>query len=88
MIADPGAVLKWDTWLAARLQRHAETDAAASLMVVRLAADGAWFDSMLVRDKKPEYFPTLVDQLLDMTQTASLATHGENDANKSDKTPR
>ncbi|MEW7847946.1 TetR family transcriptional regulator [Massilia aurea] len=34
---------RWHAWLARRLVRHAETDAEASLNIVRLAADGAWF---------------------------------------------
>ncbi|MDQ1815633.1 hypothetical protein RBA41_20255 [Massilia sp. CCM 9210] len=39
-------------------------DGAPLLEVVRLAADGAWFDRLLARGERPAYFPRVRDQLL------------------------
>lgn len=37
---------KWNAWLTGRLARHAETDGHSILEIVRVAADGAWFNSL------------------------------------------
>ncbi|ATQ77329.1 TetR family transcriptional regulator [Massilia violaceinigra] len=64
LIADPALKHRWDAWLARRLAAHADTDGAPVLEVVRLAADGAWFDWLLARGERPAYFPRVRDQLL------------------------
>ncbi|MFT4250885.1 MAG: TetR/AcrR family transcriptional regulator [Caulobacter sp.] len=47
MVTDPALRVRWKAWIDARLIRHADTDADPRLHVVRLAADGYWFASML-----------------------------------------
>jgi AcrR family transcriptional regulator len=42
MMGDPFLRDKWETWLKARMRRHARTDRSLRLDMVRLAADGAW----------------------------------------------
>lgn len=37
---------KWHYWLANRIQRHAETDDGEIFTIVRMAADGAWFNTL------------------------------------------
>ncbi|NHZ66654.1 TetR/AcrR family transcriptional regulator [Massilia genomosp. 1] len=64
LIADPALKRRWDAWLANRLAAHAATDRAPLLGVVRLAADGAWFDWLLARGERPAYFPQVRAQLL------------------------
>ena len=64
LIADPALKERWDGWLARRLAAHAGTDGAPLLAVVRLAADGAWFDWLLTRGERPAYFPEVRAQLM------------------------
>lgn len=64
LIADPALKQRWDAWLARRLAVHADTDGAPVLDVVRLAADGAWFDWLLTRGERPAYFPRVRAQLM------------------------
>ncbi|PVM90634.1 TetR/AcrR family transcriptional regulator [Caulobacter endophyticus] len=47
MVTDPALRRRWRGWIDARLARHADTDSAPSLHVVRLAADGYWFARVL-----------------------------------------
>jgi AcrR family transcriptional regulator len=42
MISDPTLRAIWSRWQSQRLERHAETDSAIELEIVRLAADGVW----------------------------------------------
>lgn len=50
MLTDPGLRALWARWLAARLDRHRQTDGAAGLDIIRYAADGVWLaDFMEVR---------------------------------------
>jgi hypothetical protein len=37
----------WDNWLSERLKRHSKTDSRIELRVVRLAADGVWFERIM-----------------------------------------
>jgi AcrR family transcriptional regulator len=37
----------WDSWLSERLKRHTKTDSRMELRVVRLAADGVWFERIM-----------------------------------------
>lgn len=37
---------KWNAWLKERLERHVETDGDSILEIVRVAADGAWLNSL------------------------------------------
>jgi AcrR family transcriptional regulator len=64
LVADPVLKQRWGAWLARRLAQHADTDGAPLLDVVRLAADGAWFDWLLARGERPAYFPRVRAQLL------------------------
>lgn len=42
MAHEPRLQRRWFEWLAARLERHKDTDGSADHELVRLAADGAW----------------------------------------------
>ncbi|MGA7188034.1 MAG: TetR/AcrR family transcriptional regulator, partial [Candidatus Acidiferrales bacterium] len=37
----------WEDWLSERLKRHSKTDSRIELRVVRLAADGVWFERIM-----------------------------------------
>lgn len=50
MLTDPRLRELWAKWLAARLERHRETDGGLDLEMIRYAADGVWLaDFMEVR---------------------------------------
>jgi len=59
---------QWEAWLAARLERHRQTDGAPLLEIVRLAADGAWGAYVLGGGRPPLSPPeALRRQLLALT---------------------
>ncbi|MFS2221642.1 TetR/AcrR family transcriptional regulator [Pantoea sp. B65] len=64
MLTDIDLTVKWDNWLANRLQKHQATDSDPHLEVIRLAADGVWLASLVHRQKK---FCHTEQQLLSMT---------------------
>ncbi|MBP2168841.1 AcrR family transcriptional regulator [Erwinia toletana] len=64
MLTDVDLTVKWDSWLAKRLEKHQQTDSDAQLEVIRLAADGVWLASLVHRSKK---FCHAESQLLSMT---------------------
>lgn len=43
-LADPVLSKRWSKWLESRLERHKRTDGGMDYEIVRLAADGAWFN--------------------------------------------
>lgn len=67
MLAEPDLGQGWNSWMAARLARHAATDSAPLLEIVRLAADGAWMKHLGETTASPELL-TLRDRLLAMTR--------------------
>lgn len=73
LITDPALKQRWGDWLARRLAAHAGTDSAPLLDVVRLAADGAWYDWLLARGARPAYFPRVRAQLMLLASADSLA---------------
>ncbi|WP_426781037.1 TetR family transcriptional regulator [Pseudomonas syringae] len=44
---------KWNVWLKERLERHVETDGDSMLEIVRIAADGAWLNSLSEQTEPP-----------------------------------
>lgn len=68
MITDIHHTLRWDNWLADRLERHKKTDNAPLLEVTRLAADGIWFTSLLSKRAVGEQFRHIEAQLFSLTR--------------------
>ncbi|TWF56679.1 TetR/AcrR family transcriptional regulator [Neorhizobium alkalisoli] len=66
-ISDPSLGLAWSHWLAARLERHVETDGAPILEVVRLAVDGAWL-AHISHGKEGLDVAAIREQLLSLTR--------------------
>ncbi len=56
----------WDNWLSDRLKRHSKTDSRIELRVVRLAADGVWFERVM--NAKSKNLKGVEEYLLDMTR--------------------
>lgn len=46
MSTEPQVAAQWHAWLTQRLHSHIDTDGGDMLAIVRLAADGAWFNSL------------------------------------------
>ena len=44
--SDPHYCARWNQWVEARLQRHAETDLTPLARTLRLAADGLWLSDL------------------------------------------
>lgn len=66
MIADPHLRADWSVWLAARLERHRDTDAGLPLELVRFTADGYWLGQIVgIPSQNRE---ALRDQLVGMTR--------------------
>ncbi|HWW81985.1 MAG TPA: TetR/AcrR family transcriptional regulator [Vicinamibacterales bacterium] len=56
----------WDDWLSERLRRHAKTDSRIELRVVRLAADGVWFERIM--NAKSKRLKGVEEYLIEMTR--------------------
>jgi AcrR family transcriptional regulator len=56
----------WDSWLSERLKRHSKTDSRIELRVVRLAADGVWFERIM--NAKSKNLKGIEEYLIGMTQ--------------------
>jgi Tetracyclin repressor-like, C-terminal domain len=56
----------WDSWLSERLKRHLKTDSRIELHVVRLAADGVWFERIM--NAKPKHLKGVEEYLIEMTR--------------------
>jgi Tetracyclin repressor-like, C-terminal domain len=57
----------WDNWLSERLKRHSKTDSRIELRVVRLAADGVWFERIM--NAKSKNLKGVEEYLIEMTRT-------------------
>lgn len=71
MIAEPKLRPLWANWLQGRLLRHAATDSAALLEVVRLAADGAWLSRV------SSYDDALAHELEELRTELIVLTRGK-----------
>jgi AcrR family transcriptional regulator len=56
----------WDIWLSERLKRHSKTDSRIELRVIRLAADGVWFERIM--NAKSKNLKGVEDYLIEMTR--------------------
>ena len=56
----------WDHWLRERLKRHSKTDSRIELRVVRLAADGVWFER--IKNAKSKNLKGVEEYLIEMTR--------------------
>jgi AcrR family transcriptional regulator len=56
----------WDNWLSERLKRHSKTDSRIELRVVRLAADGVWFERIM--NAKSKNLKGVEEYLIGMTR--------------------
>ena len=56
----------WDNWLGERLKRHSRTDSRIELRVIRLAADGVWFERVM--DAKSKNLKGVEKYLIKMTR--------------------
>ena len=63
MLADPDLQEGWAGWVESRIVRHAETDDNPGCALVRLAADGAWLNS-LQHPTDPPPLPAEVHEML------------------------
>ncbi|HHH1032289.1 TPA: TetR/AcrR family transcriptional regulator [Yersinia enterocolitica] len=70
--ADPGLVTRWERWITARLVRHIETDGDPALKILRLAADGAWFITLLNDKRQDKELSRLEQQLNLLTCSPSV----------------
>ncbi|ODT16702.1 MAG: TetR family transcriptional regulator [Kaistia sp. SCN 65-12] len=69
MMTDPMLRRLWSDWYRARLVRHADTDSAPALEIVRYAADGIWVSDLCDLDPALRMNRTaLRDRLIEMTQ--------------------
>jgi AcrR family transcriptional regulator len=66
VLTEPELTLRWETWLAGRMQRHVATDSHPLLEVIRRAADGVWFNTLLARKKRIDQ-PELKAYLMRLT---------------------
>jgi AcrR family transcriptional regulator len=46
ILVEPRLKKMWQSWMEKRLQQHKSTDSAVELEIVRLAADGVWFNHL------------------------------------------
>jgi AcrR family transcriptional regulator len=56
----------WDNWLSERLKKHTKTDSRMELRVVRLAADGVWFERIM--NAKSKNLKGVEEYLIEMTR--------------------
>ena len=57
----------WENWLSGRLKKHSKTDSKKELLIVRLAADGAWLAFATGATEKD--FIGIEEELIKMTRT-------------------
>jgi AcrR family transcriptional regulator len=67
MLADPRLQNMWFNWVRDQVAKHAATDDNTECALVRLAADGAWLNS-LCNPAKPVLHAELVARLTDLTR--------------------
>ena len=68
MLADPDLQDGWSGWVEGRVAIHAETDDNPACALVRLAADGAWLNSLQHPDPPPPLPAEVHDMLMDLTR--------------------
>jgi AcrR family transcriptional regulator len=56
----------WDNWLNERMKKHSKTDSRIELRVVRLAADGVWFERIM--NEKSKNLKGVEEYLVEMTR--------------------
>jgi AcrR family transcriptional regulator len=67
LMASKGQVGRaWESWLSERLKRHSKTDSRIQLRVVRLAADGVWFERIM--NAKSKNLKGVQEHLIEMTR--------------------
>lgn len=69
MLTDPRLRDLWAKWLAARLDRHRETDDAPELELIRYAADGVWLADFM--ELRPANRTQLRNRLITATRRVS-----------------
>ena len=67
MLADPDLQEGWSTWVEGRVALHAATDDNPACTLVRLAADGAWLNSLQHPDRPPPLPSEVRQMLIDLT---------------------
>jgi len=67
MLADPDLQRGWLDWVTARIARHAATDDNPACALVRLAADGAWLNSLIRPDQPPPVSAEVREMLVRLT---------------------
>ena len=68
MLADPQIQGVWGDWVERQIVRHAATDDNPSCALVRLAADGAWLNSLRFPTAPPPLAPEVHAALIALTQ--------------------
>ncbi|MES2290847.1 MAG: TetR/AcrR family transcriptional regulator [Pseudomonadota bacterium] len=71
MLADPAVQGSWSKWVADQIARHAETDDNPPCTLVRLAADGAWLNSLGHTGVPPPLPVEVYRSLIDLTKPPS-----------------
>lgn len=66
LINDEKLSLAWNQWLTQQQSKHSKTDSAQSLVMIRLAADGLWFNHNL-STRTPFENAALIDQMIQQT---------------------
>ncbi|CAM3209292.1 hypothetical protein BZK31_09860 [Pseudomonas floridensis] len=66
---------KWNVWLKDRLQRHAATDNDSILEIVRVAADGAWLNSLCDARAEPIIDVSIIREKLVAMTILDAASH-------------
>lgn len=71
MLADPDIQGRWSDWVASQVAHHAETDDNPNCALVRLAADGAWLNSLKHPGIPPPLPVELYRTLIELTKQTS-----------------
>ena len=70
MLSDPALQQRWASWIAARIERHADTDDNIQCAIARLAADGLWLSSLHDADARPPITDDVRAALIAMTRAS------------------
>jgi AcrR family transcriptional regulator len=71
MLADPNLQASWSDWVDSQIAHHAETDDNPQCALVRLAADGAWLNSLKHPGTPPPLPADIYRSLIDLTKPPS-----------------
>lgn len=78
--SDPHYCARWNQWVGARLQRHAETDLTPLARTLRLAADGLWLSDLGGGpDSNPSARRDILAFLEDLDATGAMPAGARND---------